>query len=61
MSEIRFAFSRSVWKGLKGGLHQQGLNEATFRANQGFVDLGFILNRVVLHHFILNPNQGLEF
>ncbi len=21
----------------KGGLHQQGLNEATFKANQGFV------------------------
>ncbi len=43
----------------KGGLHQQGLNEATFKANQGFVDLGFILNRFVAP-LNFNPKSGIR-
>ena len=38
----------------KGRLHQEGLNKSQFRVNQGFVELGFNLNRAVLHHLILS-------
>ena len=38
----------------QGRLHQEGLNKSQFRLNQGFVELGFNLNRAVLHHLILS-------